>query len=119
MCTIQQISDQLATVVDDSKPCYLMPVSPALPALDDSDSFLYQHGNVTSWLPDPYGVSGCRPYKRQTVKGLVETQKTLIRNIPLLKALKSIPTEKWIILFVVSETMMVSFEFQWFGFRGI
>ena len=71
MCTIQQISDQLATVVDDSKPCYLMPVSPALPALDDSDFFLYQHGNVTSWLPDPYGVSGCRPwtYKRQRAGG--------------------------------------------------
>ena len=96
MCTIQQFSDQLATVVDDSKSCYLMPVSPVFPTLDDSDSFCTNMEMSRAGYRTLMGFQDVDPI---SVKGLVETQKTLKRNIPLRKALKSIQSGLYFSLF--------------------
>jgi hypothetical protein len=104
----QHFSGQLATAVNDGESCYLKPVSPVFPTFN---SFLYQHGMSRAGYRSLMGLQvTCGKVHPISVKGLVETQKTLKRN----SALRPIPTEKWIILFVVPETMTASFELQRF-----
>jgi len=103
---IQHFSGQLATAVNDGHSCYLRPISPVFPSFD---SFLYQHEISRPGYRSliPIQVTGSRDHPI-SLKGLADTQKSLKHRVPELNA------GKWIILFVVPETMMASFVAQRF-----
>lgn len=106
----QYFAGQLASSITDSTSCYLRPLSPIFPTFD---SFLYQCTMSQPGYQPLIGlqVTGARDHPISS-KGLEEIQTCLKPKIPDLKALRPTVAAKWIILFVVPESMMASFVSQ-------
>ena len=106
----QYFTSQLASSITDCTSCYLRPLSPIFPTFD---SFLYQ---CTMSQPGYQPLIGLQITTGRdhpiSIKSLTEIQLCLKLKIPDLKALRPTVAAKWIILFVVPESMMASFGLQ-------
>ena len=100
----------LATSVRNQESCHLKPLSPIFPTFN---SFLYQHTMSQSGYHPFMGIQVTDAASHSvSVQGLIGAQKSLKRRIPELNDLRPTTAKKWIILFVVPDSMATSFEKQ-------
>jgi hypothetical protein len=108
----QRFAGQLASSISDSSSCYLRPLSPIFLTFD---SFLYQCTMSQPGCQPLIGLQVTTADKHPiSVKGLAAIQTCLTPKIPDLRALRPTTAARWIILFVVPDTMVASFKFQGF-----
>ena len=112
--TLQRLAGELVLSANRCTSCYLVPESPVFATFD---SFLYQHNvsqhDCSSLIGFQITTASKHPI---SMKGLADVQKCLNRQFPELKALRPTKATKWIILFVVPESVAGSFVRQ--GFEG-
>ncbi|KIL62834.1 hypothetical protein M378DRAFT_108009 [Amanita muscaria Koide BX008] len=107
---IHRFSGQLASFVEKNKSCYLKPLSPVFPTFD---SFLYRYGTPQSGCSPLIGLQVTTAAKHAiSIKGLEKVQKSLNRQNTHFGPLRPSKSNKWIILFVVPDTMGASFRRQ-------
>ena len=100
----------LATSVRNQESCHLKPLSPIFPTFN---SFLYQYTMSQSGYHPFMGIQVTDAASHSvSVQGLIGAQKSLKRRIPELNDLRPTTAKKWIILFVVPDSMAASFEKQ-------
>jgi len=107
---IQTFEGELTSSIRGGKSCYLKPISKNFASID---AVLYEHGVVRPGLQPFLGAQMTDAATHPTsIKGLALIQKSLKLNVPELKALRPSSTKKWILLFIVPESMEASFVRQ-------
>jgi hypothetical protein len=108
--TMKCFSGDLALSVKSETPCYLQPLSPVFPSFD---SFLYQPRISQSGFSCLIALQVTTAEDHAIkIKGLEDVQRSLKPNVSGLKHLRPTIERKMIILFVVPDTLTVTFSRQ-------